>query len=622
MTKSVSLFSAHGVSAILMMTAVLLAPPARAVDATKSSLLQNQADQQEVKAHTATLVAQVQDLIDELAANGISGDDAKVLQTTKAVLNHLSSQDMEKVIASLQKADETAGSKDGEQHLIDAYAGQMGIILVFRQILKDYAQRQAIYDLAAKFQELTDRQTQVMQTTAQVALDIAGRISLELTPIQQTTTAIVQTDETTLGTDVASAEQMLDKAVADSGSTGGEGQALRQAQQDVQTGKLQQALDRANAELKATHLLQATSDQKLAREQLRLITKDLNPPATPIDALEDEAAVLNKLIEDQKALLAQTTAAAPVQPRVTGLDEKQGALVDTADSLQQDLLNASVVASGLVKDAIVPMQLSRMQLGPRGGSFDVAANHEQEAIAKLEEARKHLEQQVADDRKANDDAGPKSNDETKPPEPDASTLASTISEIKKAQGDISNAIANSNPPPAGSDPSMPQAKSDLDGADRHLRTVADLPGLPDATRVAVKNAEKSIAQGKDAAGKGDSANAKAGAISAQVSLAQALAAIHAAEAGMAMGPAMANGRPVPAPPGPATPNTTLATAAPGSVEGQLPARSIDARGRYIPTQDRVRVAILQTEGEHRPMEYAPMIEQYLQNLSDQSNFSP
>jgi hypothetical protein len=44
-------------------------------------------------------------------------------------------------------------------------------------------------------------------------------------------------------------------------------------------------------------------------------------------------------------------------------------------------------------------------------------------------------------------------------------------------------------------------------------------------------------------------------------------------------------------------------------------------GRFITVQTRMRSAIIQTQGETRPQEYSPMIDQYLKNLSDQATAS-
>lgn len=45
-------------------------------------------------------------------------------------------------------------------------------------------------------------------------------------------------------------------------------------------------------------------------------------------------------------------------------------------------------------------------------------------------------------------------------------------------------------------------------------------------------------------------------------------------------------------------------------------------GKFVTVASRDRAAIDQTQSEKRPQEYAPMIDQYMKNLADQSSASP
>jgi len=44
-----------------------------------------------------------------------------------------------------------------------------------------------------------------------------------------------------------------------------------------------------------------------------------------------------------------------------------------------------------------------------------------------------------------------------------------------------------------------------------------------------------------------------------------------------------------------------------------------SNGKFISVTSRERTAIEQTQSEKRPQEYAPLIDQYLKNLADQSS---
>jgi len=463
-------------SAPILLLAGLAVTTAPAQDAVKNSIQQSAADQQELRRHTDILSAQIQALIGELSDNGISGADVKTLTTTKAILNNLTTQEMQRVIASLQKASQTAGTSSGEQNLVEAYGAQKGIILQFRQILNDYEQRQAGDQLPDKFKELTDRQTQIMWSTVQVASDIAGKGRQQQTTLQQTTSQIVQADQSALTNDVAMAGQMLDKAAQN--SSGEQGTAMQQARQDFTTGKVQDNLTQANTDLAAGHLLQATTLQKAARDVLRQVTRDLNPPTTTVNAMSDFAAGLDKLIDAEKDLLNQTNAAQDVKPRTTGLDSKQGLIVDQTDSLVQDMQNTNPTAAGLVKGAITPMQQARAILRSFGGKFANAAISEQAAIDQLETADKQLNQDLADAQKAADAA-------SKNAAQNMQDLQNQIQQAEKQQQQITQAGS------AGQ-----QAQQQLQQATQTLQQTASPLSL--AAAQALANAQQAMQQAQQA----------------------------------------------------------------------------------------------------------------------------
>jgi len=386
-----------------------LISPAWAEEVTNSRFLQTTEDQQNVKEHTAAVAAQVQYLIDRLAANGITGDDAKVLQATKAMLTHLSGPQMDQVLASLKQASTATNQTDADKHAFTAYADQQGILMQFQQILKKYQERQAAYELPVRFQQLMDRQTETMMSTVDIAKKSMGKTAVEMTTMDQTSHQILQLDQDAINNEVTLAEGLLEKAAQQ--SSGSDAQPLLKALKDVKTGKLQKALSRADDSLKGDMLLKAISDQQVARDELHLIVQDLTPAGDNniVSALSSATASLDKLIEDQKGLLGRTNDAIDSKEREkdigSDLSDKQGGLVVNANTLQQDLQTLNATASGLVKGAIDPMQASRVDLTKfRQGGLSKSVNDQQEAIAQLENAKKALEDQLASAEKATENA--------------------------------------------------------------------------------------------------------------------------------------------------------------------------------------------------------------------------
>ncbi|MCE0483173.1 MAG: hypothetical protein LV479_02920 [Methylacidiphilales bacterium] len=389
-----------GVALGSFLMAIAFSGPAPGQEISKNLIQQSQADQQDIRNHTSSVVDQVQTLIDELAANGISGDDNKVLLATKAALNNLSGPEMERVITALQQAAQSNDTNVTQQSAVKAFTGQKGIIVQFQQILKEYAQRQAAYELPLRFKELTDRQTETLRTTAEVATRTVGQSASQVSSMDQTTVQIVQTDQTAIASDVAQAQDMLAKAIQDSTD---DTTNMEQAMADLKTGKLQQALTQSENEIGSGNLLRAVGEQKIARDELRRITRDLNPPPDLVDALTSLDGDLAQLIESQKKVLEQTNGAISSKTMDASLKDKQVVIVDKADLLQQDLQSLSPDASALVKDSLTPMQMSRSMLRDLS-VFALAVPPQNDAIAKLLEAQKKLEQQVADAEKAEEDA--------------------------------------------------------------------------------------------------------------------------------------------------------------------------------------------------------------------------
>jgi hypothetical protein len=731
--------------------------PLPAQNASQNQIIQNKIDEQEVRSHTAVVVTQIQSLIDDLAANGISGDDLKVLNATKAALTNLSGPQMDQVIASLQKAGQATDANTSQQNAVTAYADQKGIILQFRQILSDYEQRQAAYELPVRFKELSDRQTATLLTSVSVARATAGKSSAELTGMQATTEQIAQADQQAIANDANLAAEQLKKAAQN--STDEDSKPMQAAEKDIESGVLQKALSQASDALNAGQLLKAIQQQQVARDELRHIVQDLNPPASTVDALNDTAAALAKLIEDQKSLLSQTNAAASAAPPATSLDDQQAALVDRTNTLQQDMQALSAAAAGVVKDAIDPMQVSRTDLGqiaaflrlnrsPMGNNGGVtahlaqAADSQQQAIDKLEEAQKQLHQQLADAQKAADDAAKdpvaKLQDlqkqiqtamqqqqqltaqaaqaaSTNPPDPNATNqaqqqqaqlqqqannlqqaaqplslpaaqalanaatqmnqaqqaltnpaqaaqaqtaqkaaqaalaqasqqvaqqiaqaqqqppdpaaLAAAANSLQQAQTSVSAALTAATPPaantPATPPPNMAQAAAALAAAAKDTQAAAATPGLPPSAAAAVNQAQASIAQGQQQAAKGDPQGTASAAAAAEQQLAQAQASVAMAQAGMAGAVAATPGQT----PGPTMPGMTPSTmpaqdAMTGGSTQKGALHDLDGNGKFVTVASRDRAAIEQTQQEKRPQEYAPMIDQYMKNLADQSSSAP
>lgn len=193
---------------------------------------------------------------------------------------------------------------------------------------------------------------------------------------------------------------------------------------------------------------------------------------------------------------------------------------------------------------------------------------------------------------------------------------------------MSAAIADASP--AGNPPGMAAASVALAAAAKAAQAAAKTPGLPGAAVASAQQAQGAIAQAEQQAAKGDAPGTASSAAAAEQSLAQAQAAVAMARAGLAAAGAPAPGvsggpspRGMPAM-GPASAKTSrdgAKTVAGGStVKGTL--HETEGNGKFVTVAARDRAAIDQTQEEKRPQEYAPLIDQYMKNLADQSSSTP
>ncbi len=372
-------------------------------DISQFQIQQATNQQADLRNHTKQVVAKVQSMISDLESNGVSGKDIKVLEATKAILSNLSEREMDRVIASLKSASVATNQGDVKKGVTEAYAVQQGIVIQFLQILKDYQSRQAQNDLPVRFMDLCKRQGATLQTTSEVAGAMVGKSLSALASTQQTLIQVLQSDQEALSSEVALAVEELAK-VAEQAS-GANGKALQAALKSAKDGQVEQIVSKASEELKGGMLLKATNDQKNVRDQLRQIIQLMDSSLDAVQAIQKQLAAIGELIKEQNQLMDKSVSAIDSKPPVRDLDTKQGALVDEADSIQQDVRVVSTEASDLVKQAEDPMQVSRLNLAQlRKESLEKAVDSQKAALSKLEDARALLSTQLVAAQKAKEDA--------------------------------------------------------------------------------------------------------------------------------------------------------------------------------------------------------------------------
>ncbi len=431
-----------------------LLQPLTAQDAifSQSQIQGSKRDQIELQTQTTQIMDRLQSIISDLESNGVFGTDIKMVNEVKAAVTHLTEKEMEQVLSSLQCATQSTVPEEAQQCIMDAYLGQQGIILRIERILQEYHARLSAHDLSIRFAELSERQGAAVET---ISGNTDETSTVFLTPIRQTVLQVLQSDQEALSSEITVANELLAKAAAQGGSSP-HGRPLQEALSFAEQGMLQQIADRASEDLKVGFeggelwsrtfvrtgrdcedlkggwlwMRRATNDQRNIRDQLHQIALMLDPPRDLHQAIQDQIAGVARLIEKQEQLMDQSHSVTSNNLMITDLDSKQGALLEEADVIGNDISVVSAAASDLVKQSKIPMLDSQNNLLSWAVTENIEntfgshhyqytqANHAQGkkesienaiesqklVLGKLQQAKELLTQQLASTQKVEDDA--------------------------------------------------------------------------------------------------------------------------------------------------------------------------------------------------------------------------
>ncbi len=363
--------------------------------------------------------------------------------------------------------------------------------------------------------------------------------------------------------------------------------------------------------------------QQAAIDALGKALESLDKQLAELEKAQAEVAELEKLlerlivlIEQQQGLNSETARLArKVQGRSPGeVGREQSGLQVETRKLQGDLPDTVPQAITYVDDAATQMILAGNELAAARPSE--ARSSQDEALADLQRARRELEDRLAALKEM---LG-------MPQDPGA--LEKLAQTIKQAQADVNSAMSAEE---------LANMGKGLKNAQKRIQpaTSGRMGRMPRSLREALQRAEQALNEGSAAAEGQDQAAAETDAGQAQEALAAAAAAVDLAMAGMGQPgegegqggqgnqPGQGQGKGRGKVPGSRSgKGTGDAGNFFGSGGADGPRRNGSGAGRFIGLPPRERAALLQSQGEHYPQEYAPMIEQYLKNLSDQVQGAP
>lgn len=308
---------------------------------------------------------------------------------------------------------------------------------------------------------------------------------------------------------------------------------------------------------------------------------------------------------------------------------------DALDQLRQRQEKIAQALEAPAQATSTQSALNRAHQAAHQAARQLAESDLPQAIGSMQTAHQQLQQCLAG-RSSSGSAASQSPGASTPAGPALAQVAQEQAEVKKEAEALLAALQTT---PA----------SELDEAGAHLdqagRTVAPWTAgqkcpLPQAARTALQAAQQALAQGTAEAAAHQAPEAQAHAAAAQQALGQAQAALALAQAGLNAQPPTQG---QPAAPGQApgqrgargqTQARTQARQpgqgqAVGRADGEVgnwrgaggaqgPRQPTEGQSAFLGLPPRDRAALLQSQAEKYPQEYAPLIEQYLKNLSDQA----
>jgi hypothetical protein len=352
---------------------------------------QGEARQQQIKTQTQQVATQLGAIVDEFKRNGLDGADVQVLEAIRSVLDKLGETEMKKVIDALQEARSDANPSASQRAFVGAVTNQKNIVVQMRALLLEYQRQQALYDLSLRLAALAERENGNLKATVDLAKMAGNRTGVQYDDNQKASLQIQQAEQQALKEEVTPLLAKLQTLAKEAEETARN--RLAKAMEQLNSGGLRPAMDSAVEDLRNAALYRAAGNEKTVRDQLRELARQVAPPKDRLAALEAAAKELEKAIEAQKGVIDETKKLTRDRADTAEAEKRQADLVDKTDAIKKDLQAIAPDASNELKNSEDAMQEARASLTDR--RRDEAVKNETQALAKLEAAKKALQDEIA-----------------------------------------------------------------------------------------------------------------------------------------------------------------------------------------------------------------------------------
>ncbi len=375
------------IALIRLLTGVVLAVLTVAAAGTTDRLIQNERQQQLLRANIETVSAQLRALIEDYRRNGITGDEVQTLQTIAGILARLTGPEIQHVVELLQAARSAPDAGTAQHHILAAYSSQKTILVQLRQVVSEYRYRQELQEIADRLTALANRQHANLNLAIAYVTTAPEITATKPDESRRAVLAAQTTEQDAIGAEITSAIDRLTR-FAKQPANADIAERTSKTLAAAKTGNLLPALDAALTGLQAGQILNATGQEKIVRDQLRHLAQLLTAPSNPADVLRQAAAELDTAIRDQRQVATDAKALRGNDPGKQLVEDRQASLIDRTDTIRAATENLAPSAAGKLKEALTEMQSAREPL--RSTNPNSAATAAGKAADKLTEAQTAL----------------------------------------------------------------------------------------------------------------------------------------------------------------------------------------------------------------------------------------
>jgi hypothetical protein len=370
-----------------LMQGIVSATRAETVPPPSDRIREGEVKQQQLRGEAQQIVEQLDSMLGEYERNGLGGEETKTIQTLRDSVQRLSVDEMRQVVELLEKARGARSAGEAKQRVSDAYTSQKEILTQMQKLLAEHLRNQQTQEIAAQLAKLAERQAANLQNGISLGQWSGGRKPENFEAAMQANLQGQQAEQTAIAEELRVAARRIAAFAKDPGNAEA---AARLNKGLAAINQVQPKVDTATDALKNGQLFKAVEDEKIARDAMRRLAREIAPPQDRVEALRAAQRELARMIDDQ-AEMAKEVATSKGESET--LENKQGNLAGKGDELAQSLAKDTPAAAQDVKASVEKMQETRGAILDKNKA--VAAKNAQDALAGLQAAEAKVRQELA-----------------------------------------------------------------------------------------------------------------------------------------------------------------------------------------------------------------------------------